>query len=269
MIKILKNILNTFKKEKKSGKANPQISATPIFKIYSNFDSLTLSPTASISEEVYSILDRNFISNPKGYSLSWTTFAEKFLPEEGDNKLSNIISNFLAAKIETDFDNLTDFNNLNDGEGLLDLNNHYEEGAELLGYLPRIDFHSRFKVEVNIYGFNELDINVFILEKEKIFNITDKLESQGLIINLSSTDSKYQKLIGIPYWIYQVFDSYLNQRDFWNFSNKALLSSLQSIQEWLLEGDSLDSFVLNDVRLSGKKVIYLNSFGKNSQKEKS
>ncbi len=254
MINSLKNILNTFKKEKFGKKSNPKPSVAPVFKVCSNFDFLTLSPIASISEEVYSILDRNFVNNEKGYSIDWKTFVEKFYSEEKANKLSNIISSFLTTTVETDFDNL------NYGEGLLDFNDHNEEGIELLSYFPRIDFHSRFKVEVTIFGFNELDINVFLLEKEKIFNITDKLKSQGLIMNLSSANSKQQKLIGIPYWIYQVFDSYLNQKDFWNFSNKALLSSLQSIQEWLLENDSLDSFVLNDIRLSGKKVIYLNSF---------
>lgn len=255
------NSLNSFLDLFRKKSSRKLITKNPIknrIRLIPKFSELKLNLEKAFHDDrgVYVILsNKNFfdIDDHGDYLINYENLKNNFLINLHESSLDTDLCECLGINL-SDYSSASD----NEGEGSLNLNMALDEDRKLLDYFPTLIFNKQFKVTVEING-NEAILRVSMRNENNYENITDKIKENGLILDFNPK-AKKQSLTVLPYWIYQLFYSYFNQREFWTSNNPVLIASLQKLQNWVTEKDNENQLILDDLRLTDLKVLYFSKF---------
>jgi|LakMenE18May11ns_1017448.scaffolds.fasta_scaffold9956286_4 SNF2 family DNA or RNA helicase len=205
---------------------------------------------------IYSILNnKNFfgISSNGDYFIDYENLKNNFLINLQKSSLDKGTAETLGINFSSEEEEED-----SEGEGTLSLKTALDEDRKILDYFPVLNTNKEFKVTAEFSG-SEIELWLSMKTENGFQNITDKIKENGLIIDLHPK-AKKQSLTVLPYWIYQLFDSYINQKELWSANNPVIISALQKVHEWITQHDSDNSLLLNDLRLSDVKIFHYNRF---------
>ena len=192
----LENFIETLRKGKKNKKSFEKSSLNSSLSVEPNFHKLQLKPSKSLSDDLYKLLQNEFERTPRGYTLDWDDFNNKFLDESYSLKLPKLILDYFEADIENGNDVF---------EGASKISEIHDTAYELIRSLPHIDQKYHFKLKVNMSGFTEIDLQILTLIGDKSYNITDRFIKAGPLVNIGANNTNRTKYILVPFWIYQIY----------------------------------------------------------------
>ncbi len=269
MLNSLRNSLKLFQKKnlnnsKPNNKAN--INSEVSFKLIPSLTNLKLRPEKDLNDNIYDTLDKFFNKTDSGdYAISYEDLKNNFLSDLKKMELNEDIARLLKNDFIENINEITESceeeetTRADEGEGTINLNDSTDEDRKILDYFPRLNFNREFKVRLNISG-KEISLQISIKNKEGYSNITDKVQENGLILDLTHGNSKRQSLTVLPYWIYQLFNSYINHKELWTDENPTLIAALQKVHTWQTQYDPDNKMILGDLRISEANIFYFSKF---------
>ncbi|MFZ4085853.1 MAG: hypothetical protein ACOYK1_10040, partial [Vampirovibrionia bacterium] len=254
MINLLQNTLNLLRRKNAINSKQTTASRSHI-KLMPSPTELKLRLEKSFNDlTIYDTLDKFFNKTDSGdYAINYEDLKNNFLSDLKKTELNEDIARLLKNDFTENINEITEsYEEEEDvksyeGEGTINLNDSTDEDRKILNYFPRLNFNREFKVRLNISG-KEISLQISIKNKEGYSNITDKVQENGLILDLTHGNSKRQSLTTLPYWIYQLFDSYINHKELWTDENPTLIAALQKVHTWQTQHDPDNKMILGDLR---------------------
>ena len=253
----LNAFLDLFKK-KSSNKTTGKSFLKTRFRLKPVFHGLRLNLEKAFHDDlsIYNVLNnKNFfnIDDNGDYFINYENLKNNFLINLQKSSLDKETAETLGINFSSEEEEED-----SEGEGTLSLKIALDEDRKILDYFPVLNTNKEFKVTAEFSG-SEVELWLSMKTENGFQNITDKVKENGLILDLN-LKAKKQSLTVLPYWIYQLFDSYINQKELWSANNPVIISALQKVHEWITKHDSDNSLLLNDLRLSDIKIFHYNKF---------